>query len=486
MTIDPARLREDLHRASDGLVLAPDLLQDVRRGAGRRLRRRRAGSVLTAGALGAAVVLAAPLARTWTAGDPAGQAAGPAARPAALPDRMAGYSYLTGSVSSSSPGRAVALFQHGFGVEALDLPQAVVVGADGDVYRRVDLAEDRADDQGDPAPMLLSPDGTRIAVGHYDEDRADLALLDLATGDVEVHRVPAARSVVPLAWSRDGRLAYVFGPDPTSPHSGTPIAGAVGVLDTTAGDVRELPAAGSAETLAFSPDGTELAVQHRARAGGVLQVFGLDGRLRRTLTPPGGHHLDGADAWSPDGMLLATSRPPLFCGNLVEEAALRECAQAAADVRAGIGFVDATGRGRPVPEPLPPFDDQQGRVLGWASPEALLVLAPDSGTSGAGKPWVTRVPVDGGAVQRISSVSGGGNYGVGRFQLAGGLLADLQVRPAGDADRGPWPPWFLVIVLLVVVAAVQVGRDRLRRARYRRASRLRSRTGLSRSGLSSQ
>ena len=33
-----------------------------------------------------------------------------------LPDRVGEYSHLTSPVSSSPPGRAVALFQHGFGV----------------------------------------------------------------------------------------------------------------------------------------------------------------------------------------------------------------------------------------------------------------------------------------------------------------------------------------------------------------------------------
>jgi hypothetical protein len=75
-----------------------------------------------------------------------------------IPDRVAEYSHLTGNVSSSPPGRGIALFQFGFGVEFLDFPQAVVVGADGDVYRRVDLAEDAAgrQSQGDCGPMLRS------------------------------------------------------------------------------------------------------------------------------------------------------------------------------------------------------------------------------------------------------------------------------------------------------------------------------------------
>ncbi|OMQ14182.1 hypothetical protein A7K94_0218420, partial [Modestobacter sp. VKM Ac-2676] len=136
-------------------------------------------------------------------GGPAGGGQGAAA---GIPDRMAGYSYLTGDVSSSPPGRAVALFQHGFGVEFMDFPQAVTVGAEDDVYRRVDLAEDRAgaESQGDPAPMLLSPDGTRVVVGDHDSDRPDLAALDLGTGEVARYPLPQGRSAVPVAWSPDG------------------------------------------------------------------------------------------------------------------------------------------------------------------------------------------------------------------------------------------------------------------------------------------
>ncbi|MGZ5404068.1 MAG: hypothetical protein ACXWDL_05420, partial [Nocardioides sp.] len=75
-----------------------------------------------------------------------------------LPDRLAGYSYLTGDVSEAPPGRVMALYQHGFGVEFMDFPQAVVLAADVDLYRRLDAAEDRSgpESQGDPGPMLLS------------------------------------------------------------------------------------------------------------------------------------------------------------------------------------------------------------------------------------------------------------------------------------------------------------------------------------------
>lgn len=73
---------------------------------------------------------------------------------ASLPDRLADYSYLTGNVSSSPPGRVIATYHHGYGVEMMDFPQAIAVAADGDIYRRVDLAESRGgpETQGDAGP----------------------------------------------------------------------------------------------------------------------------------------------------------------------------------------------------------------------------------------------------------------------------------------------------------------------------------------------
>lgn len=114
-----------------------------------------------------------------------------------------------------------------------------MVGADGDAYRRLDVAEDRAgpESQGDPAPMLLSPDGSLVAFGDWDADEPDLALLDLDTGKVEVHPVPGGHSVLPLAWSPDSHLvSYLSAAEPTNPYSGRAVRGDVGVLEPATGD----------------------------------------------------------------------------------------------------------------------------------------------------------------------------------------------------------------------------------------------------------
>jgi hypothetical protein len=103
----------------------------------------------------------------WPNSVPAGS--GPASFAPASP----AYSHRTADVRTAPLGRAVALYQHGTGVEWRDYPQALVLAADRTATRRLSLALGRAGPgaQGDPAPMLLSSDGRYVAVGAYDEAR---------------------------------------------------------------------------------------------------------------------------------------------------------------------------------------------------------------------------------------------------------------------------------------------------------------------------
>jgi dipeptidyl aminopeptidase/acylaminoacyl peptidase len=260
-----------------------------------------------------------------------------------------------------------------------------------------------------------------------------VAVVDLSSGRVDRHAVPAGRAVLPLAWSPDGRrVAYLGTPEPWNPHGGAPIAGNVGVLELGTGRAATLPGGSGVHTVAFAPDGTELAVQH---ADGRLEVLPLDGEGGRDLPPSAGHRLAGPNAWSPDGALLAIRRSG-----------------------GSVAFVDATGRSGNTPDPLDQRVVSPGHVLGWTAPDRVAVLVADPvGDAGPDQHTVIDVPLDGGDPRRLSAVStSGGRYGVGQFQLAAGLLPDLQVREAGDVDRGRWPLW-LRLAAALAAGAVAAG-----------------------------
>ncbi|GAA5112661.1 hypothetical protein GCM10023339_16030 [Alloalcanivorax gelatiniphagus] len=370
---------------------------------------------------------------------------------AAVPAQLAGYSHLTGNVSASPPGPAVALFQHGWGVELLDLPQAVVLGAGGDVYRRVDAAEDRAgaETQGDPAPMLISPDGTKVAVGDHDTDEPDVVVVDLLTGGTTTHPLPTGRSVVPVAWSRDGRtLAHLLSAGATSPYSGSRIVGDVGLLDLS-DDSTEVLEERTAVGVAFSPDGSELAVE-RTGVEDPISVVDLRSGTRRAIESEG--VLAGPTAWSPDGRLLATTttRPDIGLPNVDSPG-----------TPTGLSFADATGAGGvDVPPALRLPLSGPGRVLGWAGPDEVVLLLEDGGDDLA----LSGVPLDGAEPRTLMRLSDLGSYGVGRFQLASDAADGLAVVTPTDVDRGPWPlPVRALLALVVGLAAWLVARAVSRR-----------------------
>ena len=375
---------------------------------------------------------------------------------AAVPERLADYSYVTGKVSDSAPGPAVALFQHGWGVEFLDFPQAVVLGAGGDLYRRVDAAEDRAGaaSQGDPAPMLLSPDGTKVAVGDHDTQEPDVVVVDLITGETTTHPLPTGRSVLPVAWTRDGtRLAHVLSPEPTNPYSGERITGEVGVLDL-ADDTTDVLPDDDVIAVAFSPDGTELALD---RAGSylaerrTLSVVDLASGGSRDLEVDG--VLAGPAAWSPDGRLIATTTlEPYGTPSDIPDSGMP----------AGLSFADPSGQGADVPERLELPLAEAGRVLGWTDAGGVLALLQGAGRGtldGVEGYALADVPLDGADPRPLMGINDLQSYGVGRFQVASALAADLRGVSPTDVDRGPWPlPLRGALALLVGLAAWLVAR----------------------------
>ncbi|WP_299039370.1 hypothetical protein [uncultured Pseudokineococcus sp.] len=375
---------------------------------------------------------------------------------AAVPAQLPGYSYRTGQLGAAPPDRVLAVYQQGFGVELLDFPQALVVGADGASARRLRTAMSRGapDSQGDAAPMSVSPDGAAVAVGDWDAgapsgelvvaapEDADMALVDAATGDVRTVDLPDATAVLPLAWSPDSqRLAYVSPTGEVGPYGRSGRPGHLLVLDVGTGAAVPVAGVDDAVSAAFSPDGL-LAVQ---RAGGAIEVRGPDGGLLRTVTPPRPEGvLTSGAGWSPDGRLLA----------LQGEAA--------------VSFLAASGD----PAAAVPAPVAADGLLAWRSAdEVLLEDVGASSTATSVDFTVSHADLSTGAVQPFTRVpTGSGNYAVHDFQMATGLAQHAeQVSGSPRADRG-WPSPLVragAWLLAAGAAALVAGRLSRRRARSR-------------------
>lgn len=354
----------------------------------------------------------------------------------AIPDELAGYSYLTGNVSQAPPGRALAVYQHGFGVEFMDFPQGIVLAADDDVYRRLDAAENRAgrESQGDPGPMLLSPDGTSVALGEHNTSSPDIEFVNLETGEVTSQEVTDARSVLPVAWSPDGtRLAYVTRNQRSNPYSGSQPRGSLHVLDVGSGSVEPVPGGTKAYAAAYSPDGTRIAIQHGGDAG--LEIVDLGTGDIAAIDEDG--TLAGPNAWSPDGSLLAVIRSDEIWAIHVAGTPGAEAAR--------VQLPGAEG-----PEMLGWTEDREVVTFDWTRENHSTVDA---------------VSLETGESRELTRIDGTSNYGIYRFQLASDLIADLPVRVAGSADRGPTPlvlsvPLSLLVGFVTYLVLGWVGRRR--------------------------
>ncbi|MEU5907879.1 hypothetical protein [Micromonospora sp. NPDC047527] len=374
---------------------------------------------------------------------PAGSSTGPS-----LPDRFAGYSVLTSTVTSAPPGRAIALYGYGNG-ETFNMFQPLVVGSDGDTYRRVDAMEER-----DRPSALLSPDGTRVLLGDDRGATGDLVLVDLTTGERRSIPLGDRVGVRLLAWSPDGRhVAYSGAPLTNSAEFGTvgvveaevARAGTLRLLDLSTGRSTAVPAITPAWTAAFAPDSRRLAVQ----VGQVAHLVDLDGSEHGSVPIPGGRELAAEVGWSPDGRHLATV-PWIGDGPFNGTTGGEPGHHGTFLWKVGdVTFVPVAGTGAP-PAPVPDV----AQLLGWRSAGSVLVATINT----AGHAALAEVNLGDGTRRTLARFDTGSTCEIGLqscqlfdLHLATGLLPDLTVRSAGRPQRGPWPMLLNAVIGVAVI-----------------------------------
>ena len=331
----------------------PDLPRRLLRLGRRSVRRRRLAGVLAVAAVLVVATVAVPPAVRYLDSDRPPLQPGQHTGQPSLPDQFARRSVFTADLDQAPTGRAIALYSYG-NAELFHDSRSLVVGADADTYRRVPAIESRSSsDQGMPS-ALLSPDGTRIAVGS-NEVASDVVLVDLATGRSREYPTNRPGSIRLLAWSPDGRyVAYRTSPPlPTGQvpddnclqtdvdeYAGSNLT-VLAVLDLATGESTGHLELGSVCRAAYGPDG-RLAVQ----AGRTISILATSGERERQLPVPDGFDLVPDVAWSPDGARLVVS------------------ASAFTDHR--LGFLDLTGaRATAAPELNLPHATGPVPVLGW-------------------------------------------------------------------------------------------------------------------------
>ncbi|MFR9775390.1 hypothetical protein ACL02O_04945 [Micromonospora sp. MS34] len=372
----------------------------------------------------------------------------PSAKPS-LPDRFAGYSILTSSVEKAPAGRAIALYGYGNG-ELFNMFQPLVVGADGDTYRRVDAMEQRHSPS-----ALLAPDGTRVLLGDDRGATGDLILVDLTTGKRRSIPLGDPVGVRLLAWSPDGRhVAYSAAPLTDSGEFGSvnfveaEVArkGTLRLLDLSTGRSTELPAIKPAWAAAFAPDSRRLAVQ----VGQTAHLVDVDGREYGSVPVPTGREVAADVGWSPDGTFLATV-PWLSDGP--------STGTSGGDTGHGT-FLWKVGDVEFVPFPgggtAPARVPDVAQLLGWRSADSVIVATLDAG----GHASLAEVRLGTGTRRTLSRFDTGRTCELGTqscqlvdLHLATGLLPDLTVRNAGRPQRGPWPRVVNAVVAVGVLGA---------------------------------
>lgn len=358
-----------------------------------------------------------------------------------LPTTIAPYSGFAGMLSAHRLEAASLLYQNGYGVEFMDNPQAVLLGADGSTYRRLGEAEAStvAEDQGDPATSVLSPDGTFVVIG----SSAPTGKVEVVTlGDSRRRAVPtqAGRTTLPLAIGADGRTVLLATSGATVNRYAPAGENELGLarLDLATGAVRGYPTITHVQGAALSPDGSRLAVTGQ---GAIRVLDTATGAVRTSF--PGFAVLDG-DAWSPDGRRLALVGQSRAEADGAEE---------------DLVVVDVSGA-KPVERRHPLGASSYGSsAIGWRDDATVLVHTrtgePEENTSAM--LWVDAAT---GAQTSFATYRPDGFTGaaMGGVDAARNLVMTWQVADR-TVDRGPWPlPLGLGAAVLAGLLALALAR----------------------------
>ncbi|GAB3039251.1 hypothetical protein GCM10027052_19130 [Parafrigoribacterium mesophilum] len=331
------------------------------------------------------------------------------------------------------------LYQNGAGVEFYDYPQAVLLGADGATYRRLDAAESLriSADQGGPAASILSADGRFVVIGKADGGGG----VEVATVRGNERRsifVGDGLSVVPLSIAADGRSALILTSQTTlSPLIGrhSKLHGALSLLDLETGAVRNYPELTDVSAAALSPDGTSIVAE---TGRDLVLLNAVTGKAADTpLSSSGAGHLDG-NAWSPDG---------------------RRFAQLG---RNFLRIVDVTAA-EPVEDVVTLQGVASGSAIGWRDASTVLVhTRAESGDNCSGFSWVD---VDSGAREPFASyVPGFTGASLIAPDVARSLVPLWRVDDR-EVNRGPLPLSLTIPPVLLVVLVAWIATPRRRRPR---------------------
>lgn len=361
-----------------------------------------------------------------------------------FPREVAAYSWWTGMLSSSPIDAATMLYQNGAGVEFLDSPQAVLLGADGATYRRLDAAESLAipADRGDPAASILSADGRFVVVGKADGG-GGVEVATLRGNERRSILVGDGLSVIPLSIAADGRSVLILTSQTTlSPLIGqqSKLHGALSLLDLETGTARKYPDLTDVSAEALSPDGTSIVAEN---GRDLVLLDAVTGKVADSpLSSSGAGQLDG-DAWSPDG---------------------RRFAQLGRNI---LRIVDVTAA-EPVEKVVTLQGVASGSAIGWRDPSTVLVHT--WATSDANESEFSWVDVESGAREPFAFYAPGFT---GASLIAPDVarsLVPLWRVDDREVNRGPLPLSLTIppAVLVVLVAWIATPRRR-RRSRGRPA-----------------